>query len=366
MTRPAAAVAALSLTLFMPGPVRAADDAMPVEVAPVEKVALETRVELTGSLAAPNRALLSSQVEGLVETLGADAGDQVTAGAVLVRLDDDLASIDVERSKAAVAEATARLEEATRRVREAEDLIADKHISPTEFAAREAEARITEAALASARAAHARNLEILDLHTITAPFDAAVISRRVGVGEWVERSTGLFEVAGVEQLRLEVQVPQRLAVALAEGTRVAVTFDALPGERYELSVSRVVRAASTDSRTFPVFVNVDNRRGVLAPGMSARIAFRIGGERSGSALAVPRDALIQKADGSTSVWVLDRPGAGRPTVRAVAVRTRRAMGPLVAVDSDDLVAGAEVVVRGNELLRAGQTVTVVADEAADG
>ena len=70
-------------------------------------------------------------------------------------------------------------------------------------------------------------------------------------------------------------------------------------------------------------------------------------------LTVPRDALVLRPDGQ-SVFVID----GGNQARQVAVTTGVGAGEDIEVFGD-ISAGDRVIIRGNERLQPGQTVTIM-------
>jgi multidrug efflux pump subunit AcrA (membrane-fusion protein) len=95
----------------------------------------------------------------------------------------------------------------------------------------------------------------------------------------------------------------------------------------------------------------------MIPGMSAEAIFGIRSERS--AVTVPRDALVRDSDGTERVWIVQKvDGESRAFPRVV--RLGRSLAETVEV-VDGLEPELAVVVRGNETLREGQPVHVVAE-----
>jgi multidrug efflux pump subunit AcrA (membrane-fusion protein) len=71
---------------------------------------------------------------------------------------------------------------------------------------------------------------------------------------------------------------------------------------------------------------------------------------------VPRDAILRKPDGSTSVWIVI--DGDTPTVSERQVELGRSLRGWIDVRSG-IDSGARVVVRGNEALREGQQVRIL-------
>lgn len=74
-------------------------------------------------------------------------------------------------------------------------------------------------------------------------------------------------------------------------------------------------------------------------------------------MLLPRDAIIRKADGTASVWVVDdRDGVQR--AMPINVQTGRSYRDNIEIVAGNLKAGDRVVVRGNEILREGEIVLI--------
>ncbi len=351
--------AGVALLLLAATPGQAEDGPVPVVVAIASTMAPIEEVPLTGTAIARRVAALSPRVDGLVEVLHVDDGDFVRRGDVLMELDGDLAQIDVQRAAAALQEARARLADARRRRDETAELVRNRHVPRSEHAARIAEVEIESAALNRLEAEYRRQAELLDRHVVRAPFDGVVAAKHSEVGEWVDRGATVIELAEITVLRIEVPVPERYFAHVESGTPVLVRFDALPQAPVQARVSTRIAVGSAAARTFRVRIDVDNADRRLAPGMSARVVFRIGAGDGTRTLVVPRDAVVSKPDGTRVVWVVgDDDGVN--VARPVEIRTGRNLGDEIEVIAGDLDPGDAVVVRGNEKLEPAQRLRIVA------
>ncbi|MEM7052949.1 MAG: efflux RND transporter periplasmic adaptor subunit [Pseudomonadota bacterium] len=317
------------------------------------------RTELTGSFNARRAALLSPQLAGLVEQIDVDAGDRVSAGDVLVRLDTDLARLAVARAESAVQERQASLNEALRLRDEGRRLVQDRFVPETEVQAREAGVALAEATLTSSRAELATAQALLDQHRVIAPFDGVIASRRAEIGEWVQTGMPVVELVAVDALWLDIRAPQQYWASLQPDARVQVSVDALPGRDFAALVHARVPVSDPDARTFLVRLSLTEPEADITPGMSARASFEW--SRGGEVLRVPRDALTRYPDGTITLWVIDEgqtpPVANEVQVELAASGARFQAGTIEV--RSGLNADQAVVVRGNELLSEGQAVRVV-------
>jgi RND family efflux transporter MFP subunit len=156
---------------------------------------------------------------------------------------------------------------------------------------------------------------------------------------------------------LDVQAPQERFVDIDEETPVSVRLDGHPKISLRGRVAAKVPVNDAGARTFLVRVLLQDADGLMIPGMSAEAIFGIRSERS--AVTVPRDALVRDSDGTGRVWSVRKvDGEARAFPRVV--RLGRSLAETVEV-VDGLEPELAVVVRGNETLREGQPVHVVAE-----
>lgn len=333
-------------------PVAAAQ--MRVEIRLPEPTRVAQRLELVGTVTAARDAELSPRVSGLVANIAVDAGDRVHRGDTLLELDATLARLALRRTEAALCEGRTRLAEAQRLRDEAHTLATRGDVPQSQFRTREAEAAQAEAALARLQAEHDEQAEVVARHRLPAPFDGIVRSRLIDPGEWVQTGSAVLALVATDDLRVDVQVPQRYLGLLTDDTSVTVRLDAAPEHPLAATVGARVAAADPATRTFLTRVRVRDTAN-LAPGMSARLRFEFAAATAG--LQIPRDAIKRYPDGSTTLWVVeDGVGEERP-VREIPVELAPGSGSQATVVGG-LAADQPVVVRGNEGLRAGQTVRV--------
>ncbi len=326
----------------------------PVELAHAERRSIVETLNITGTLTSPNSAQLSPDVEGRIVDLSVDAGDRVTTGDLLFRLDDELARFEMEQAVAAEREARTNLADAERRLREVQELVEKRSFPESEARGLAAQVERHRAVLARLVAERAHAAEILMRHTFKAPFDGVIAARLADLGERVGPDTPVVRLVAVDRLQLDLQVPQTYFHRVGPGTPVALALDALPGETFSAAIAHVVPVSDPNARTFPVRAYLDNTELRMTPGMSVRGGLRIGTGRDG--LVVPRDALIRYPDGRTVVWGVSGDGEER-TVRERPVKTGLGFDGKIEIVSG-LEEGDPVVVRGNESLQQGQAVRI--------
>jgi membrane fusion protein (multidrug efflux system) len=333
--------------------VSAAFAASPVEISRSEQRPVVQIVTVSGTVTSPQSAVLSPSIGGLVEATLVDAGDRVEAGAIVVTLDSELARLTLERTIAEEAQARIALGDARRRLAEAEKVGPQRGIAESEIKSLRAEVTRNEAALEAAAAAARQQQAVVRRHEVRAPFKGVVSQRLAQVGEWVNPGDGLVELVATEGLRFDFRVPQSYYARLTDQARIDLTLDAVPDEVVPGRIQAIVPVKDPGARTFLLRVVTDALHSLpVTPGMSARAAIRIDAGRV--AVVVPRDAVLMYPDGRKTVWVV-RNEDGKPAVHEHRIQAGLEFDGVVEVRSG-LEAGLDVVTRGNEALRDGETV----------
>jgi cobalt-zinc-cadmium efflux system membrane fusion protein len=130
-----------------------------------------------------------------------------------------------------------------------------------------------------------------------------------------------------------------------KGATARVSFPALPGQNFPGTVTLVGREVERESRTIPIRITVENRGGLLRPGMSATAGVPVG-ESGAPILAVPV-ASVQRVRNEWCVFLPKEAGAFE--IRTIG--RGRDLGGEVEILSG-LKAGETVVVDGAFLLKA--------------
>jgi RND family efflux transporter MFP subunit len=354
-----------------PGVVRA-------EVAKVQLSSWPASVRTQGSLIADEVAIVGAKVAGRVETLHADLGDSVAAGAPLASLHKEefelgvtLAEAQLIQSRAAlglneedpveqlvpsnappVREAKAVWDEAKARTARLQQLRASNTITAEEFEQAVAAEQVAGARHASALNGvlekiayiHVRTVELslakqqLADAVIVAPFDGQVEQRHVAPGTFVQVGDPIITLVRASKLRFRGTLPERHAHKLALHQEVLLTVDALP-EPIRTKVTRISPVIEQQVRCVVFEALVDNGDGRLGVGAFAEAEVVI--DPQAQAILVPRSALVEFA-GAEKVWkVVDSMAQEQP------VRTARREDDWVEI-VDGLTAGDVILIDASQ------------------
>ncbi len=203
--------------------------------------------------------------------------------------------------------------------------------------------------------------DILEKHTIKAPFDGYVVAEHTEVGQWIESGKLVAEIVEVDPIEVRVHVQESYIPRLTLGVSARVDVDALPNQTFIGTVIAIVPKGDEKSRTFPVRVALKNLQQpdgtpLLKPGMFAKVELPV--DQKKNVRLVPKDSLV--LGGPQPVVYVVIPGE-KLTVQPVPVQLGIAIGSWIEVKGE-LKGGQQVVVEGNERLRPGAEIIAVPAE----
>ena len=293
---------------------------------------------LPGSLEAWLDLLQAAEVAGAVEWVGPDEGDQVSRGEELVRIDSLALQANCDSAKSNHQLCKKTLERQKR-------LVDEQLVSTQEYDAASSALEMAAATLRTAEIMLAKG-------SLKATLDGLLEERYVEAGEYVKVGAPLVRVVQIDQLKINVDVPEKDVQFLHKGDRIKVVSSEISGIEHsalQAEITHIAYVADPVTRTYRVRLKVDNSGGKLRPGMIVRAHFV---RRSlKNVLAVPLYAVVER-DGEQ--YLLIKAGS---SVRLQAVRLDGTVGGVVIVAAG-LSEGEEVVIKGQQLLNDGDQVQV--------
>jgi membrane fusion protein (multidrug efflux system) len=373
---------------------------------------LDVKLAYTADVLPNKQVAVFAKVSGYIKRLGAEPGDFVREGQLLVEIEAPELNAAVEQARAAVTTAEANLNVAkstleatranaanqeanlvraravsvndTRNASRLEDLhtrglisAMDRDNAQTNAESSRASLKAAEAQLAAALsqvetqksqvALAASNVEgsraslkisqtSLDNTRVLAPFPGYISARNLYPGASVSSqaagtantSIGIVVLQDIAVVKLQVEVQERHISLVRIGSVARVYVDAYPGKVFEAKAIRIVHALDPRTRTLGVEMEITNRDGWLKPGMYARVELVI--DHHPGALLVQGEAISNEGDAPV-VYIVNATGV----VSKRAITTGVGEGTLVEV-TKGLTGEERVIVEGKELVRDGQKV----------
>lgn len=292
-------------------PVQAKKDSGPVEikVAQVSTRDVQRVVEGVGTLFPYDEAIISAEIDGRVDEVKVDLGDQLAAGQPMVHIADEEQRYLLAQNEAQLRQSLERLglkdeHERVKDIREtpeprrarADLFDAEQRYKRTrslvdQGVASQADLDQAESRFKSLQAAYdltilqtqnlVREVERvqaqLDLQrkklrdtTVRAPFAGAVKERQVTVGQYVRVNTPLLTLVKTDPIRLRLEVPERMAPWLKNGQMAEVSLEAYEGKKFQGKIWRISPMVDQSKRTFVVEALIENGAGQFKAGSYAR------------------------------------------------------------------------------------------------
>lgn len=313
---------------------------VPVELAEAELRTLERKAEAVGTTRARQAIEIVPTTDGRVVEIAFEPGQQVEAGDVLVRLDDDIQKADLEQ-------ATAKLKEAASAVERTKILRSNNTVS-------EVTLNQLVAAEAAAQADVDRARRRLADRTVRAPFSGIVGLNHVDLGARVDDNTVLTTLDDRSEVEIEFALPETLYGQIATGQDVIADAVAFPGRTFEGRIVNIDSRVDPSSRAFKVRAGIPNPDLSLPAGMFMHLVVIL---EQRQAVMIPEEAVVVEGS-ETFVFVADD---GKAESRRIVIGQREVGAVEV---SSGVAAGERVVVRGVQSLRDGMAIRMAGD--ADG
>ena len=322
------------------------EPAIAVSAGEVTQEPISSLYSTSATLRADRQATVIARTRGVVRRLAVEEGNAVSAGQPLANLEDEEQTIAAARARSA--------EETARRDYERLSGLYDRGlVSVDEYEAKRRDAE---------DAVHALELAELELSrtVIRAPIAGMVVIRHLDVGATVSDGTAVYDLADLQPLYADVNIPERHVTRLQPGQDVLLTADAT-GTVARAVIERIAPAVDPATGTVKVTVAVEGESG-LRPGAFIRVD--IVTDTHVDALVVARSALV--AEGRR--WHLYRLSEDGTTVEQIEVElgfenSDRVEIATITTAEIAIEPGDRIVIVGAPALSDGATVRVMEEGA---
>ena len=181
---------------------------------------------------------------------------------------------------------------------------------------------------------------------IRAPFEGVVVERLAMPGERVDIGKNVVRIVDQQHLEVIARAPLEYYSYVKPGQELAIRT----GDITSSGIVRTVVAVGSEN-THQFELRLDIESGSFPVGQTLRVSVPTSHTRD--ALVVPRDALVLRP-GEISVFVVDED----LKAKQVVVTTGIGSGDRIEFNGD-FADGNTVIIRGNERLRSGQSVSIM-------
>ena len=284
------------------------------ESAVVTRGDIAVTVEASGTIEPVAKVEVKSKASGEILELGAEIGDTVEAGRLLVRIDPRTPQNGVDQAQAEVNAALQRQKTAETQLERGDKLRENAWINQSELEALELEVANTRAASVAARVALENARIGLEDTEVRAPAAGTILTRLVERGQVISSPTRdvgggtvILTMADLTRVRARVRVDETDIGKLAPGMPSRIRVAAFPGRDFEGAVEKIEPQAVVDQNVtmFAVLINVANQDALLKPGMNVDVIFDVAGREGVLTLPVMALRAARDVDATAEILALD-------------------------------------------------------------
>lgn len=300
------------------------EEVLRVKVHEVVPRQLTERLSTTGTLRANEEVEIVSEVSGKITAIHFEEGSRVTAGELLLKIDDS--ELAAERKRA-----LHRVELAERAEARQQQLLEDGVISAENYDVALGELNVLRAEL--------QLIEAQLIKTeIRSPFSGIVGLRWVSPGSYLSSQTRIASLHDLDPVKLDFAVPEKYSAVMRVGDEISFAVEGFERE-FPGTIYAIEPSVDASTRSLRMRAECPNRDGALVPGMFANVDLVVRSEPD--ALTVPSIAIIPELGGK-KVFVYES-GRAEPRTVETGIRTESAVQIISGLAEGDLVITSGVL-----------------------
>ena len=260
----------------------------PGKTVTVKRGLIRSVVQATGSVAATHSVDISAKITGRVMEVRVNENDQVTAGQIVIVLDDS-------HYKALMEKARSRLDVSLKNFERLKRLAAVGGIAAKELEQGKMEWLVAENDYNIAASQLADTV-------IRSPINGTVVGKPIPAGQSVSSGLSnpmvLMTIADLSQLELQVLVDEADIGKLKVMQKVGFMVDSFPKKMFAGKITTISGKANVQQNVvyYPVAISLDKPEEGFKPGMTVRVTVVAGQKKD--VLTVPAVAIATKTNGS--------------------------------------------------------------------
>jgi len=263
----------------------------------ISRADIAVRVQATGTVEPINPVDIKSKAQGMIIQMPVEVGSVVKRGQLLTQVDPRDVKNQYDQAVADDVVAMAGIEKALRDRARKDSLYARHVITASEHDSTRSTFAAAQSQLVSAKASLDLARQKLEDASVEAPIAGTIVNRPVTQGQIITSATSanggttLMTVADLGRVRMRVTIDEVEMGNIRVGQPASVAIDAFADRTFDGVIEKIEpQAVVTQGVTFfPVMVNINNKDGLLMPGMNGEVTIRAAD--LSNVVAVPIDAL---------------------------------------------------------------------------
>jgi RND family efflux transporter MFP subunit len=307
-------------------------------------------IQAPGTVVSRNDARIAAEISGRLNWV-AEPGDVVEQGAVIARIDDRALRLQLQEDDATTKRLEANLVYLSQQLDRLQKLAQQNNAARNQLDESTAQKAMAEQDLVQARVSREQTLYQLHRTEVRAPFSGQIVERVAQAGEFIAVGGTIARLVDTTNIEVRARAPMSVAPYLFADMGVTVR-----DQRHftENTIRSVIPVGDERSRMIEVRVTLAPDSWVI--GSAVRV--ELPRSEAAEVVAVPRDALILRQD---NIYLFKLVEDNK--VEQIPVQTGVGNGSMIEVRGN-INHGDQVVIRGGERLRPGQTVQIAGAAAA--
>lgn len=299
-------------------------------------------IEINGNVDTKENIIITPEYSGVLMQVNVKAGQKVSKGQVLARVDDG-------GMAAQLAQAETQLALMKTTYERQKNLWEQKIGSEIQYLQAKTSWESQQKVVSQLKSQLAKTV-------VTAPFSGTIDEVITEKGQVVSPQSQLFRIVSLKDMYVTAQVPENYLGKLKNGAVVEVKIPAL-AKNLTGKVRQVGSYINPNNRTFSIEIALPNQDELLRPNQVAIL--KIEDYTSPNAILVPEFVLGEAADASRYVYTLVKTPESKHLIsKRINVVTGPTSEGWVEIKSG-LEAGQEIVTEGARTLREGVKVEVI-------
>jgi len=326
--------------------------AIPVRVATVERRSDNELLLFSSTSRVRQRASLTFQVGGVIETRSVEIGEQVSAGQTLMTLYSPSLQPAAQAAQFRLEQLQADKTQADRELERLRTLYERGVIPMQELEQQATRSESLVSAVNNARATAEQAASMLRETQLVAPFSGSVEQILLEPGEFAQPGQAVLRIASADQLEAEIRIPAHLTESLMPGQELTAWRSLASTDANNAAMTATIldigQSSTGQNSLYPVVVSLPAQQ--IRTGEALEIGVP---RRSESALVIPMSAVMRSADGLTVFRSLNN------RVTRVAIEVEQLQGEFAVIKPGALQEGAQIVYAGITRLAEGDQIEVL-------
>lgn len=301
----------LALVVVLAAACKKEEQKVVYQAVPVVTRDIVVSAQASGAIQPDTTVEVKSKASGEILQIMSETGVTVERGQILIKIDPRTPRNAVAQASAQVEASKAALQVAETNKKRSDELFESRAITQQEHDQAVLDFANAKANLVSAQVALENASIQLEDVDVKAPITGTIIEKDVERGQVIASAisnvsggTVLMRMANLQLVQVYTLVDETDIGKIQPGQRATVTVDAYPNRPFEGTVLKIEPrdTVSQNVTMFPVRVRIDNRDGLLKPGMNTEVEVHIG--QAQNVLAVPNASLRTQKDVASAASVL--------------------------------------------------------------